>query len=153
MTVLDDFITNFIPGIGGETARVETHPSVSAEMKEVVDTRIAEFVTGVAGLGDEVARLPELKPVPVSPEVLAHITGMNDEPVKPVVGPELTPVVQETVSPDVLEQITGIDGQAVLSAEMANLITPEQRAKIALDEANALAIEISQAPNEDALNV
>ncbi len=152
MTILDDFFTTFIPGIGGETAPIETHPSVSAEMKGVVDTRIAEFVAGVAGLGDEVARLPAVKPVPVSPEVLAHITGMNDQPGTPAVGPELTPVAQEAVSADILEEITGIDGQGVLNAEIANL-TPEQRAKIALDEANALAIEIAQAPNEDALNV
>lgn len=152
MTILDDFFTTFIPGIGGETAPPERHPSVRAEMDSVVHARIAEFAAGIANLGDEVARLLEVKPVPVSPEVLAHITGMNDQPVAPTAAPELTTVAQETVPTNVLEEITGIDGQAVLSAEMANL-TPGQRAQLALNEANALAIEISQAPNEDALNV
>lgn len=147
---LEDLFS-FIPGIG-ETAPVETHPGIGAEMKEVVDSRIAEFVAGVAGLGSEVARLPEVKPVPVSPEVLAHITGMNDSPVQPESQLQTTTLANEVVSDKKLEEITGIDGPAVLEAEIANL-TVEQRAQIALDEANAQAIAIANAPNEDALNV
>lgn len=153
MTILDDFFTTFIPGIGGETAPPERHPSVRAEMDSVVHARIAEFAAGIANLGDEVARLPEVKPVPVSPELLAQITGIDGAATEAKVIAEMSQQLSsapEKISAADLEAITGMDGQAVLETEMANL-SPEERAQIARIEAAANSIEIANAPNEEAL--